>query len=231
MKLFSRTTSLYPSKSAEILILLGFILFISAEIFRKYYFNFDTLAIEIEQSKLEWYIRIVRDIGITTFVASMIIFGIRAIRFYGHTFRRYILPIIGVILTIMLAISSYFVYEKLSELEHQMNTSKYLLKIKEKLDEDNFSIKVKSNLSKLYAHEYYITYGKNMTYFDKNGEKVLYSSSKEDIELRNKMMYSRKLFSWSKKALERSIYLWSAVLFISLLLGFFTSIKKDLENI
>ena len=203
-------TNFYPQKLGEILFVIGVILFVSFGFIRKVA---DDQSIFLQLAWLSAF-------GAAMAVTVAIIFGFRAIRYYGFTKKRLVAPIIGILGALMFSsmgfISSYVINDML-EMHFSIKT-----KMENILSDESVSLARRSLTSRMYASHQYIEKGKAIEYFTEEGLKKLFSPTQDDIEMFNEFGRIRVM----KMNLLYSGYAWLGLLFVSLLLAFFTPVTK-----
>lgn len=174
-----------------------------------------------------WLLRRIRDISFTVFIASMIVFGIREVRYNGKTFKNLIVPVFGVILCCSLVIISWYTETLSANIHNALFVETVILdKTKNKLESPNLPIAQKMELSHRYAKIFYQRYGKQIEYLTQNETYVLYEPTEEDKGFYKEYLSGKKAVDLLIRGMHRSKYLWLIVLGISLLLGFITPLKK-----
>lgn len=213
---------LHPPKLGKFILTVGLSIYLISGLARDFYFDFDLINLTADEARLEWYLRLGRDLGFVATISSMIIFGIRSIRFYGKKIKRFVIPLIGVFICATLSFVGFYSSSTFAELQSALDNSKALQKIEQAMNKDQLSVQKESTMSKVYASTYYNKHGKQIKYLTSSENYILFEPSEEDKEFR----VARHLIEWKKKSMYNSMYFWLIALSLSLLLGLLTPVGK-----
>ena len=198
----------------------SFILFIIFETTGTYLYT------DVESDKTMIILQWLRDIFLAIGLASLIIFGIRDLRIYGKTLKRFINPFISIITMILLFYFIYMLETHIRSFDNlEINTKKHLEHIKQTMEKENISLSEKEEWSNTYAGMYYMVFGKSIRYL-KEGKYVLYQPSEIQLKAKKNKIKNKKSLLY----LSRAKYLWLILLVFSLLVGLLTPIKKQLST-
>jgi hypothetical protein len=172
---------------------------------------------------LQW----LRDIFLAIGLASLVIFGIRDLRIYDKTLKRFISPLIGIVTMILLFYFIYMLENKIRSFNNlQIDTKKHLEHIKQEMEKENISLSEKEEWHKTYAEMYYMVFGKSIKYL-KEGKYILYEPSRIQLKANQNKIENEK----SLQYLSNAKYLWLMLLVFSLLVGLLTPINKQIYKV
>ncbi|MFQ5852376.1 MAG: hypothetical protein ACE5JU_17565 [Candidatus Binatia bacterium] len=212
---------LVPRTAVDWVTLAGFSLFLIGELLRR-----GPLA--TEAANLEWVARAIRDLGLTAAVCTMLIFGIRAIRGEGRTARRVVMVVAGAGLCVLLLAISLIGYQKLSERAHLFEFPKkeFTAKLNRRLDRNDLTPEDRAILSKILAKERYLVSGRLVEYVTPEGDRVRYTPTAEDIELRRSLGLASKQIEGAMNSLRTASMFWGLLLVVSTVVGLLTPISR-----
>jgi len=200
----------YPQKIGGVLFITGCVGYLLFGLIRK---EFDEQGLFQE---LAW----LSPFGAAVAGTSAIIFGIRAIRYYGFSKERVIAPVFGIFLYLSFSFSGFFS-------GYAMNTGLDIMfennvKIEQLLHDESISNKRKVLVSKLYAQAQYYDKGKLVEYLTGGGKFKTFKPTKGDEDIFYKVQKIRdmsiELFWWG--------FVWLGVLGVSLLFSFLTPVAE-----
>jgi hypothetical protein len=99
--------------------------------------------------------------------------------------------------------------------------------LKRNIETHNYDVKLKSKLSLMYAGNKYKYEGKTVEYFGETGEKLQYQPTKEDLKFREQDVLVNEIWGDTQRLARRNFYIWCGITTVSLLLGFFTPVRKE----
>lgn len=212
----------------NILIIIGGITFIVAKVIKETFPPFDLTSNEPWKGQLadnfEMY-------GLTLALATMIVAGSRAIRRNGFSFKRILVPLIGVGGCLLLAVECYSIHKVLASSDFSEQDKKSLRILESKLTDTDMPLEKKSKWSKLYAQMKFNHEGIKTNYIDPTGKRVDFEPTTKDIEDRNVQIKLKQISQWGKEYPYKAAISWMAVGIVSLLFGLFTPIKRDKYSI
>ncbi len=218
---------LLPKNKSEWIILLGFLIYFIADLVHGK-FKFDLVNLTPKVAFLEWLLRALRDWGLTAAIATMIIAGLRLIRKEGFTFKRLILPAIGVCIAGGCLWVSFYGYQTFITLPDLYKTPDTIRKKMEtNISSEALSPEKRAKRSKIYAYMRFQEDGVQVNYFTPDGKEELYNPTEKEKKERDELLKTQKLIKWMTRSLYLSIYFWVVVIAVSLAMGLLTPIKKE----
>jgi hypothetical protein len=161
-------------------------------------------------------------LGRVILAASLVIIGMRLLRIKLQRLKAVLFLVAGLGICAFTLATSYFVMS----FDYSIPKPNPEL-LRQNIENHNYDAKLKSKLSKMYASDKYKHEGITIEYFNETGEKVLYQPSKEDLEFREQDLLVNEIWTDNRKRSLPNFYCWVGITIISILLGFFTPIRKD----
>ncbi len=191
-------------------------------------FKFDLLNLTPQVAFIEWLLRALRDLGLTAAIATMIIAGIRLIRKEGLTFKRLILPAVGICIAggwLLISFYGYQAFVTLPDLHRTPDTIRK--KMETNINSGTLSPEKKAKRSKFYAYLRFQEDGVQINYFTPDGKEELYNPTEKEKKVRNDLLKTQRLIKWMTRSLYLSIFFWVVVIAVSLAVGLLTPVKKE----
>lgn len=206
---------------------MGFLIYFIADLAHGK-FKFDPLNLSPKVALIEWLLRALRDWGLTAAIATMIIAGIRLIRKEGLTFKRLILPAIGICIAGSCLWVSYYGYQTFVTIPDLHRTpDEFRKKLEVNINSGTLSPEKKAKRSKFYAYMRFQEDGVQINYFTPEGKEEQYNPTEKERKERDDILKTQRLIKWMTRSLYLSIYFWVVVIAVSLGAGLLTPVKKE----
>ena len=225
-----KTFQWLPKTTGQYVIPAGFILNLCANALHYIFFsNVDPFIMADSKSIVEWSLRLLRDIGLTLGLSGMVVVGIRILRNDGFSLKKFIMPAVGFLIMVSMAIIGFYTSAMLNSTFEQLefpstHAEKYY---KEKINDKNISMAERSKYSKYYAKVKYHEEGTIIEYLTPDGAAVAYQPSEQQIKNIEEIREGKIKIKWAQDSLKKSGLLWVTVAIGSVLLGFFTNRRKE----
>ncbi|MDQ7058993.1 MAG: hypothetical protein Q9N62_11490 [Ghiorsea sp.] len=207
----------YPKKLGNILVTSGLIIYIVSTLLRKLTDNFDVI----------WISNLLGFLGLVLASSSLIIFGIRAVRYYGVSKKQIITPILGIIICVGMVGLNGYLYQVMGEVEKISVGEDKIVELKDRIDSGALPADKKAYASELYASRMYTAFGIIEKHITTDGKLVEFRPSAEDEESRNLVIELKNVIKHNRDNNIYSIYIWLGTLLISLTIGLRSSIHKE----
>ncbi|WP_136524541.1 hypothetical protein [Geomonas ferrireducens] len=218
---------LLPKNKSEWIILLGFLTYFITDLAHgRYKFDLENLTTKV--ALIEWMLRALRDFGLTIAIATMIIAGLRLIRKEGFTFKRLILPALGICIAGGCFLISYQGYQTFIKLPALSGTTvETRNKMEANIKSGTLSQENKAKRSKMYAYIRFQEDGVQINYFSPDGKEEQYKPTEKEKKEREDILKAQQLINWMTRSLYLSFYFWIVVIAVSLTAGLLTPVKKE----
>jgi hypothetical protein len=218
------------SRKSEWFIFAGFAMVIVASVAHAFLPNIDNnfkTLIEYRkylEMKHAWQYLLVGQlnaIGTVVLAASLLIIGLRLIRINLIKVKATLFLVAGLGICAFALTVSY----KAMNFDYSIpNPNPEILK--RNIESHNYDTKLKSKLSRMYASDKYKYEGKTVEYFSETGVNLQYQPSKDDLEFRERDVLAKEMWSDIQRRSRRNFYTWCGITIVSVMLGFFTPVRK-----